>query len=369
MIKLIDSGAEIVTTEYRDLDFGTVVKQDLDSITVQFMNLNSFGKVYHEYAFPDAFKQGLIYIRGEANEILLESFDLFEQYNAIKTSINTLSLDRSDPAFISLTSKQEEILEELSTIQERFENAVKAKDIDQHWEYVDRDEAVLEDDVILLASKVECAKKFKEDFEKYSGAKFKKEYKNLKARYDSAVSSAETSISSINRTEDRLKGIYKYLGIDYQPKYSSLNANTYDSLIESFSPFEDSFVKLSLRNMSYVLPWGFRIIHKEPEYVVCENDDGYIVEVYIGNNENLSAVERHSTYKITTIERYGGGSTIRYVSGTNDINSFYFQEEIFPEARYSLDVTKKLVDESDVKEVEGRIFRIERLFSYGQSHF
>lgn len=362
MIDLINSEAEIITSE-RDLDFGHVIEQNTDSITVEYMHINSLVHVYRKYEYPEAFLNGEIRVKGDANGVLLRDLELIKQLEAVNSSIDLLEFDEDDPAYEALHAKRTSIKRELAGIQSEFENKVKEKEIAQHQYYVKRDEGDLEDSLITLAKTIEEIERLRDDLNSYSGLKISKKYKNLKTSYERARDSISTWTWSIERTEERLQGEYEFLGVDYKPKYSHLGGKTYKDLVDAFAELELPIEKAVVGGRVKFFPFGFRIFKESAEGVVLTNDDGYYIECFLGKNPRLRDLEDDARYEITRVERASGDSAVRYVWDADEFRAFHYEEEIIygSGAFYTTNVFRDLDDNVDAEAVKEEIYRLERM--------
>lgn len=245
MINLADFNV-MVEIKDNNIAFGQVVRQSSDSITVNCIDINSIMPFYRQYDFPEAFEEGILSVSGKANDILLESISLMKQYNAIKTTLDTLE-DDEDFVFSSLITKKNEIMKKLSTIQCEFEDVLKEEKYRQHRETIAKKEEEIEKYMFRLASLVGLAKQYKSEYDNYSGFRFGKKYKQLKSELDEVLDKATTYMGFIHDAEEKIKYCYEDMGMDYElqyasmPKYHPMSADSCASLFDIFRGFENDY--------------------------------------------------------------------------------------------------------------------------------
>lgn len=369
MINLVQSDAEIITTEYYDLDFGKVVEQSEDSITVQFTNLNSFGQRRFQYAFPAAFEEGLIYVKGEANDILLQDIELNKQLKAIDVSLKALDLSDDDPVYVSLMTKRHQLEGEVAKGQRKFNEAVQSSEIAQYRGYVKRDEFELAKDLLGLACRITSVKKRREALDSYSGWKRRREYKELYTRFENALDSARTWVSSVQRTEKRLKSVHEHIGEKYELKYSSLNADTSWHLMDTCDQIIKDYTVYSFKNMVIIIPPQFSVVEVDDVHISFTTDQNCKADFYLEENKNIEEIENNTNVKAKEIARYDGSSTIKYIQGIDDNKCYYYQDEIYPESHYSLDIVKCIDIETDQETAEHEISQAEDLIRSGMDYY
>lgn len=369
MIDFSKSNARIVSNENFYYDLCTIIDQSETILTLEYLRMDTISTMRRKYKIPDAFEDGLLCVKGKANDVLMDYIRKKKQLSALDMSIKTIALDNNDAVYNTLQNKKRELLREIKTKEEEF--YIIAYETAPEWDYIKRDEHEVNDQLMKLAHQIAEMIIHKRRLDEYKGLKLKK-YSQLKQLYDRSYSSANDYVRRLIDTEKRLQSIYSDVKISYKLKYESFENGSYDGLIRTLGKIRALCDSLVIGEHTITIPIGFyRVNPQLKNSYKWENNEGYSIEIYPGKNPNIDRLERMGE-KVNTIKTNSGNNLRYYTTYFLEPyqnramgKPYYLGEAIINDTYYSLDVTKKTLGNEDIKEVEDSVHNIECLVYSG----